>query len=124
MEKLGGKIWWEREGWFIRKNHVVGFLLCFVTCLVFVLGALRHAGGAARGTSVRGRPHARLGYQRRLDQVSALQGRVATARAFSVTGQATGDPDALCFFVRFSRPGRVRLRFQPACVRACVCAST
>ena len=121
MEKLGGKIWWEREGWFIRKNHVVGFLLCFVTCLVFVLGALRHAGGAARGTSVRGRPHARLGYQRRLDQVSALRGRVATARAFSVTGQATGDPDALCFFVRFSRPGRVRLRFQPACVRACVC---
>ena len=68
--------------------------------------------------------HARLGYQRRLDQVSAPRGRVATARAFSVTGQATGDPDALCFFVRFSRPGRVRLRFQPACVRACVCAST
>lgn len=51
MEKLGEKIWWEREGWFIRKNQVVGFLLCFVTCLVFVLGALRHAGGAARGTS-------------------------------------------------------------------------
>lgn len=30
MEKLGEKIRWEREGWLIRKNHVVGFLLCFV----------------------------------------------------------------------------------------------
>lgn len=60
MEKLekkknGGK----REGWFIRKNHVVGLSVVFRTCLVFVLGALRHAGGAARDTSVRGRPHAR-----------------------------------------------------------------
>lgn len=115
-KKNGGK----REGWFIRKNHVVGLSVVFRTCLVFVLGALRHAGGAARDTFVRGRPHARLGYQRRLDQVSAPRGPVATARAFSVTGQATGDPDALCFFVRFSRPGRVRLRFQPACVRVCV----
>ena len=108
--KIGGKNGGKREGWFIRKNHVVGFLL-FRICLVFVLGALRHAGGAARDTSVR----ARLGYQRRLDQVSAPRGPVATARAFSVTGQATGDPDALCFFARFSRPGRVR-------VRACLCA--
>lgn len=54
---------------------------------------------------------------------AARQGLDSTACAFLVTGQATGDPDALCFFICFSRPGRVRLSFQPTCVcvRLCVC---
>lgn len=52
---------------------------------------------------------------------AARQGLDSTACAFLVTGQATGDPDALCFFICFSRPGRVRLSFQPTCVCALVC---
>lgn len=94
-----------------------GVSVVFRTYLVFVLGALRHAGGAARGTSVR------LGYQRRLDRSAPCEAGPPRLALSQSQARPLATP-TLCAFPFASREPGVRGSVPSLRVCVLVCAST
>ena len=113
-----------REGWFIRKNHVVGIFVLFCTCLVSVPGALRRdSSTCAWNLCPLSPPSPCLGYQRSLN-AGQLPDRAWTPRLALSQSQARPlVTQTLCAFSFASRDRGVcgSASSLRVCVRLCVC---